>query len=179
LTTSVKLFFPLGRRQGTEVEGSGLPSSGEIEKTPGKPRKSSTTAASARGWARRNVEAAEYSQEALAGGEPCSSRPRTEEGGRVCWRAWGIKPERAPWTGRDGTQSRGAGPKRTCGMAYAASPASPALLDDAAFQTFSKYVKCNGEDRDCDDQLYSEHYLAHRQWWLNYVATMPQAMCAE
>ena len=160
------------------------------------------------------MEAAEYSKEALAGGEPCSSRPRTEEGGRVCWRAWGIKPERAPWTGRDGTQSRGclwvggrggflarreggrkamkrqlevemgahqgeAGPKRTCGMAYAASPASPALLDDAAFQTFSKYVKCNGEDRDCDDQLYSEHYLAHRQWWLNYVATMPQAMCAE
>ena len=72
-----------------------------------------------------------------------------------------------------------AGPKRTCGMAYAASPASSAWLDDAAYQTFSKYVKCNGEDRDCDDQVYSEHYLAHRQWWLNYVATMPQAMCAE
>lgn len=52
------------------------------------------------------------------------------------------------------------------------------VLDEAAYQAFAKYVKCNGEDRD-DDQHYSEHYLAHREWWLNYAASMPQGMCVE
>ena len=85
--------------------------------------------------------------------------------------------------------------KRTCACAMVQHSAAAALqahdigahapgghgahaLDVAAYQAFAKYVKCNGEDCD-DDQHYSEHYLAHREWWLNYAASMPQAMCAE